>query len=145
MNRHSPENSLRAVFGRVGSLALAFAVMLSTPSWTQTQVARTVHNLTPVGPGQLKESRPTGVCAYCHTPHNADPNIALWNRDLPAVTYQLYASSTLQAALDQPTGSSRLCLSCHDGILAMGNLRVPPPGEELKLGDRKSTRLNSSH
>ena len=107
----------------------------------QTEIARTVHNLTPGGPGQLKETRPTGLCVYCHTPHNADPTIALWNRSMPAVTYQLYTSSTLQATPNQPTGSSRLCLSCHDGILALGNLRVPPPGEELKLGPMSGKRV----
>jgi len=117
---------------RVAVFAVGLAVSLS--AHPQTEIASTVHNLTPGGPGQLKETRPTGLCVYCHTPHNADPTIALWNRKMPAVTYQLYSSSTLQATLNQPTGSSRLCLSCHDGILALGNLREPPPGEELKLG-----------
>ena len=100
----------------------------------QTQIARTVHNLTPSGPGQLKEKEATGLCVFCHTPHNAKPTRALWNRDLPPITYQLYASSTLQATVNQPTGSSRLCLSCHDGVLAMSNLRRPPRGVSLKLG-----------
>ena len=104
------------------------------PAVAQTDIARTVHNLTPSGPGTYKETRPVGVCVFCHTPHNANPKKALWNRDLPAITYQLYESSTLKATLNQPTGSSRLCLSCHDGILAMGNLKVPPRGEQLKLG-----------
>jgi predicted CXXCH cytochrome family protein len=119
----------------------ALAIWFAPSSDAQTQIARTVHNLTPAGPGQLKETRPTGVCAYCHTPHNADPTIALWNKNMPAITYQLYSSSTLQATPSQPTGSSRLCLSCHDGILAMGNLRVPPPGEELELGPMSGKRL----
>lgn len=119
-----------AVLGAVLLLLATFAA----PVAAQTEIAKTVHNLTPEGPGQLRETRPTGLCVFCHTPHNANPSRALWNRELPAVTYQLYSSSTLQAVLDQPTGSSRLCLSCHDGILALGNLRVPPPGEKLKLG-----------
>jgi predicted CXXCH cytochrome family protein len=114
--------------------------LLATAASAQTQVASTVHNLTPGGPGQLKETRPTGLCVYCHTPHNAAPATALWNKDAPAVTYQLYTSSSLQSAPNQPTGSSRLCLSCHDGILALGTLRVPPPGEELELGPMASRR-----
>lgn len=123
-----------------GIALLGSGLVLALPAEAQTTVANTVHNLTPGGPGQLKESRPTGLCVYCHTPHNADPTMALWNRKMPAVTYQLYTSSTLQATLNQPTGSSRLCLSCHDGILALGSLRVPPPGEELKLGPMTGKR-----
>jgi len=117
------------------------ALLVASPVTAQTQIASTVHNLTPGGPGQLKETRPTGLCVYCHTPHNANPTQALWNRDTPATTYQLYTSSTMQAIPNQPSGSSRLCLSCHDGILALGNLRVPPPGEDLKLGPMSGNRL----
>jgi predicted CXXCH cytochrome family protein len=107
----------------------------------QTQIANTRHNLTPGGPGQLKETRPIGLCVFCHTPHNANPSGALWNRDLPPISYQLYTSSTLRAVLKQPNGSSRLCLSCHDGILALANLRKPPAGEALKLGPMTGSNL----
>jgi len=31
-----------------------------------------------------------------------------------------------KATLNQPTGASRLCLSCHDGLLALGNQVVKP-------------------
>ncbi len=109
-------------------LALAGFLALSPPAKAQTGIANTKHNLT------TKVTPPTGVCIFCHTPHNANPTRALWNRALPGVTYQLYASTTLKAQLSQPTGTSRLCLSCHDGILAMGDLRVPPPGGPLALG-----------
>ncbi|MFQ5524479.1 MAG: cytochrome c3 family protein, partial [Acidimicrobiia bacterium] len=50
------------------------------------------------------------------------------------MTYRLYESSTLEAALNQPTGSSRLCLSCHDGTLALGNVRVSPGRARFVLG-----------
>ena len=30
----------------------------------------------------------------------------------------------MQSSLDQPGGSSKLCLSCHDGTLAIGNVNV---------------------
>lgn len=131
---------LRATFAsRLGafavlSLAAAGLLALPAPARAQTQIARTVHNLTPTGPGTAKTTQPTGLCVFCHTPHNANPTRALWNRELPGVTYQIYSSSTLKALLNQPTGTSRLCLSCHDGVLALGNLRVPPPGGPLTLG-----------
>lgn len=87
-------------------------------------VAATVHNLSPSGKGRQKDSRVAGTCAYCHTPHNASPTQALWNRPLAGATYQMYTSPSMQATLGQPTGSSRLCLSCHDGILALSSAQL---------------------
>ncbi len=114
--------------------AILGLALLPTAASAQTQIARTVHNLTPSGPGAFRVGEAAGLCVFCHTPHNAKPTRALWNRELPAVTYKLYESSTLEAQLNQPTGSSRLCLSCHDGTLAMGNLRVTPKGSRFSLG-----------
>ena len=125
---------LRTRRRRAVLLALLLAGFCSSSAWAQTQIARTKHNLTPSGPGSIRTAEPSGVCVFCHTPHNANPTRALWNRELPGGTYQLYASSTLVAQLNQPTGSSRLCLSCHDGVLALGNLRVPPKGAPMTLG-----------
>jgi predicted CXXCH cytochrome family protein len=121
---------------------LALILVCVAPlSLAQSDIARTVHNLTPEGTGTLKETVKTGLCVFCHTPHNGSPARPLWNRELPAITYQLYTSSTLKAELKQPTGSSRLCLSCHDGFVAMGNLKVPPPGDPLQLGPLRGPNL----
>ena len=43
-------------------------------------------------------------------------------------TYDLYESLTMVAAPGQPTGSSKLCLSCHDGTMAIGSV-VNLPGQ----------------
>ena len=62
------------------------------------------------------------ICIVCHTPHNADStvtNASLWNHALSSATYVLYTSPTLDVTLDQPTGDSKLCLSCHDGTIAV--------------------------
>jgi len=118
------------------AIALVFAATALTAAevHAQTQVARTVHNLTSAGPGPVRAGEAAGLCVFCHTPHNANPTRALWNRELPGVNYTLYQSSTLEANLNQPTGASRLCLSCHDGILALGNLRVAPKGSHYTIG-----------
>jgi predicted CXXCH cytochrome family protein len=89
---------------------------------SRADIANTLHNLTPDGPGTTKNPDPVGLCRFCHTPHGAGQTIALWNRSLPTDSYTLYESSTLEAVLDQPTGASRLCLSCHDGTVALGNV-----------------------
>ena len=63
------------------------------------------------------------LCGVCHTPHHADltvPNAPLWNHRVTSATYTLYSSPTLKAALSQPTHyGSKLCLSCHDGTVAL--------------------------
>ncbi|MGE5623823.1 MAG: cytochrome c3 family protein [Methanocella sp.] len=60
------------------------------------------------------------VCVFCHTPHGANQSQgALWNRQAPTGPYTLYQSGTLEAIPGQPGRSSLICLSCHDGSLAV--------------------------
>ena len=82
-------------------------------------VAQTKHNLSASGPGPVRVAGTQGVCIFCHTPHAANPIGPLWNRRDPGTYYQVYRSSTLQATVGQPTGTSRMCLSCHDGTIAL--------------------------
>jgi predicted CXXCH cytochrome family protein len=79
------------------------------------------HNLSVSGPGQIRASSESEVCIFCHTPHNSRQDIPfLWNRSDSTVSYIPYTSSTMYATVGQPTGASKLCLSCHDGTVAMG-------------------------
>jgi predicted CXXCH cytochrome family protein len=39
---------------------------------------------------------------------------------MPRTHYRIYQSSTTDARIDQPSGPSKMCLSCHDGTLAVG-------------------------
>ncbi|HPD13366.1 MAG TPA: cytochrome c3 family protein [Planctomycetota bacterium] len=63
------------------------------------------------------------ICEVCHTPHNADTTVTaapLWNHQTTTATYILYSSSTLDATPTQPDHyGSKLCLSCHDGTVAL--------------------------
>ncbi len=80
--------------------------------------------------GAVRDAHATNesqICAFCHTPHGATlaPQAPLWNRTLSTATYTPYTSSSLDAIdLGQPEGKSKLCLSCHDGTLAMGSVNV---------------------
>jgi predicted CXXCH cytochrome family protein len=85
-------------------------------------VVNTVHNLSASGPGTVKAASESEVCIFCHTPHGASPAAPLWNRAASGAVYQPYSSSTSKAAAGQPTGSSVLCLSCHDGTIALGSV-----------------------
>jgi hypothetical protein len=62
----------------------------------------------------------TQICVMCHAPHNASSAGPLWNHAMSAVTtYKLYNSPTSLATIGQPGPSSKLCLSCHDGTVAV--------------------------
>ncbi|MHC4716466.1 MAG: cytochrome c3 family protein, partial [Planctomycetota bacterium] len=99
--------------------------MSSAQDAVRSKVAGTKHNLSSRGPGPVKVAGETRVCRFCHTPHAANPIAPLWNRSDPGTYYQTYKSSTLVSRVGQPTGSSRLCLSCHDGTIALTQTHNP--------------------
>ena len=95
------------------------------------------HNLSANGPGTIKAATETEVCVFCHTPHGSVSAGALWNRGSSTATYTPYRSSTSKAAVGQPTGTSKLCLSCHDGTVALG--LVHNRGAAIKMRDGVTT------
>ena len=127
---------------------LSFLALGLFASDAQAEVDKTVHNL--AVRLNAKSDERVDSCIFCHTPHNGNPSKALWNRALSGNSYKLYESPTLEAILDQPTGSSRLCLSCHDGTIALEDLRVKPKGGRFALGyvagkSSLSTDLSDDH
>ena len=106
-------------------LTLACLIILTMNSYVDNVnagVKDTKHNLSTSGPGNIKASSESEICIFCHTPHNAKPNSPLWNRSQSGQSYTPYSSSTAQASPGQPTGASILCLSCHDGTIALGKV-----------------------
>jgi predicted CXXCH cytochrome family protein len=83
-------------------------------------IVNSLHNLSASGPGTVKATSESEVCIFCHTPHGGSPDAPLWNRSSSGAVYTPYSSTTAKATFGQPTGSSKLCLSCHDGTLALG-------------------------
>jgi hypothetical protein len=72
------------------------------------------------------------VCAFCHTPHHALADtgngpapieyLPLWSHEINTLTFNGYQSTTLQSTAygsDILVGPSRLCMSCHDGTVAI--------------------------
>ena len=124
-------NTLRSA-SACGKLQLAAAlvvgiIVFSMPAKISAQVtgiANTKHNLSVTGPGTIKATTETQICIFCHTPHGANPlNPPLWNREFSTANYVPYTSPSLQASVGQPTSYSKLCLSCHDGTIAIGSVR----------------------
>ena len=94
----------------------AFAVILVAAAIAIGEIRQSHHDFSGAG---WSEGR---ICLPCHTPHHADLTVAqsqLWNHEVTSATFTLYSSSTLDAALNQPGGASKLCLSCHDGTVAV--------------------------
>lgn len=95
-------------------------ILLLAVSARADTILNSKHDLSVAGPGPLKAITETEVCSFCHTPHRALAQTPLWSHALSTATYIPYGSSTTKATIGQPTGSSKLCLSCHDGTVALG-------------------------
>ncbi len=115
-------------------------------------VKNTRHNLSSSGPTERSvfTTQTTEICIFCHTPHGANPDSVsfgapIWNRRLSAEVYTMYDqvwSKSFEGQLNtgQPTGFSRLCLSCHDGTIALSRLINPPgSGGFVRFDDATST------
>ncbi|MEZ5010148.1 MAG: hypothetical protein R2744_00170 [Bacteroidales bacterium] len=107
----------------IRTLSIFFLALTLPCSIISSQsVVNTVHNLSATGPGIIKASSESEICIFCHTPHSGSPVAPLWNRNDPGSFYILYNSTTTDALPGQPDGASLLCLSCHDGTIALGNI-----------------------
>lgn len=108
------------------SIFLGLALLLVSGGVAIASVLDSKHNLSATGPGPVKATSETQVCVFCHTPHGADQTAGapLWNRQQHSSTFEYtpYLSSTMDANTipGQPAASSKVCLSCHDGTLAIG-------------------------
>lgn len=132
----------------------ASLLLFPLPLLAQESIVNSKHNLSVSSPGTIRASNEQQVCIFCHTPHNAAPVQPLWNRQTPAAAYTVYSSNSLQASPGQPTGASKLCLSCHDGTIALGSvvsrsqpiamaggMTTLPPGHTANIG----TDLSDDH
>jgi predicted CXXCH cytochrome family protein len=70
----------------------------------------------------------TGLCSFCHTPHEAQSTLLSWNHTLSSNTFSWKLAAT-GAGTPYPTiqgdiyqGATAKCLSCHDGSVAVGDL-----------------------
>ena len=98
------------------------------------------------------------ICQPCHTPHNADMTVTdapLWNHQFTTAAYQMYTGfefGTLVTGVGYtgygvtaPDGTSKLCLSCHDGSIALGAFGGQTGGTALTGGALLSTDLRNDH
>jgi len=112
-----------------------------------------------------KSGSDTRICIFCHAPHNtyrlstatkgqgpiapeAFTYLPLWNHQLQSTTYEMYENgpgapvkghNASQAILigSTPGNVSLLCLSCHDGSIAVnqyGNVDQPAASRGIGIG-----------
>jgi predicted CXXCH cytochrome family protein len=103
-------------------MTAASAVLLATPAMAQTMVGE-AHDFSGTGWADGE------ICKPCHTPHNAisdETGVAvgwLWNHTLTTAVYTMYDGNTADAGPDDGDAAfdklSRLCMSCHDGTVAL--------------------------
>lgn len=121
-----------------------------------TGILETAHDLSlATGRGGLYNQTDTldRICVYCHAPHHtlklADAAgiqyLPLWNHEVTVQSYITYANgpddpsdpshvSGAEATAGQPGSVSRLCLSCHDGTVAVNEYGFDP-GNPASRGD----------
>lgn len=127
------------------NLLITFSVVLLSFQFGFSQITGSSHDFS----GQSWNTT-TEICIVCHTPHNADVsvlNAPLWNHSLSNVaTYTMYSSATMNSTAGQPDGSSKLCLSCHDGTVALENFGGVTSGTHLMTGGAlMGTDLSNDH
>lgn len=130
----------------ITAIALLYAAMMA--GMAQAGIKDTKHNLSAPAPGNPYNPGPgpiqsqavssggtTEICVFCHTPHSSTLDAPLWNKSLSIYSYTTYTSDVLAGlgySLEDPNSGSatgktahlktRICMSCHDGTIAMGTL-----------------------
>jgi predicted CXXCH cytochrome family protein len=133
---------------------ITFLVMASVTAAAQTVQSTGdvlgMHDLSPSGASSVKGGGGSS-CQYCHAPHSGVGGATpLWSQVLSTQTYATYANPAAQNTTVQPTlgSASTLCLSCHDGTVAVGT--SAPYGKITLTGSIPKTdifgaNLQSSH
>ncbi len=115
----SGQDFRKPTVGSVSAIVALIAILLGWLSMdTEGRITGSAHDFSG------ESWNPTGeICTPCHTPHHSDLTVTdapLWNHTVTQATFQIYQSSTFDATdISQPSGRSKLCLSCHDGTIAV--------------------------
>jgi predicted CXXCH cytochrome family protein len=128
-------------------LIFALSGFLAGGAWAG--ISATKHNLSTShsAAGQTIYGDQSEICIFCHTPHAAlkNDNIPLWNKKLSEVgNYGMYTSPTFNGSTTiaevgigvnnlVSATATNLCLSCHDGTVAINNFSNPSNLEAIPV------------
>jgi predicted CXXCH cytochrome family protein len=89
------------------------------------------------------------ICIACHTPHRAAGTraeaVPLWSHQESRQTYRLYSSPAMKARMYQPAPMSKLCLSCHDGTIALDSFGGNVGARFISDANNLGTDMNVHH
>lgn len=108
---------------QVGAIALGAAALVVFGSLKAEAIT---------GPHNMGSKAPGGqVCIACHTPHGAPKSPLLWNHTLSAASFswsdwtKTTGDTNLPTNISTWSGSTKMCLSCHDGTVDIGSIYMP--------------------
>lgn len=96
-------------------LGFFILALLIIPASGEARIRGTAHDFPSRMPDLIVLEK-VKLCRYCHQAHKPGP------KDLPSPVYRVYLSSSLRIIPNQPDGSSRQCLFCHDGTKDLTSL-----------------------
>jgi hypothetical protein len=125
----------------LAGLAVSVMSLLAASTASAGTIVGSEHDLSTKGYGT------TQICIFCHTPHNAlnTAGVPLWNHASSTATYTVYSSPTMNATVGQPGASSKLCLSCHDGTVAVDSYGGRTGTITITGGANFGTALSNDH
>lgn len=142
MNRHGRINLKKSMFDSKINKTLLTVSLLAIPALANAGISGTKHDLSTRGWGT------TELCRFCHTTHSSDKTVTdapLWNHKVTAANFTVYSSVTSQAAIGQPGSSSKLCLSCHDGTVAVDSFAGATGATLISSTNNVGTDLSNDH
>jgi predicted CXXCH cytochrome family protein len=128
------------------AMMAAFLLAVASGALAQSGDILGAHNLSIGGPSHIT-GQMSAACLYCHVPHSGLGKGPLWGQTFSSSMYSTYTSSTEQNAALQPElgQASSLCLSCHDGTVAVGEVIPYGPIPMTGVMPQMGTNLTSTH
>jgi predicted CXXCH cytochrome family protein len=122
----------------LGRLALGAALAGAPVPWASGQIVGSGHDFSSMAWSDGE------ICKPCHTPHFAMEGILrLWNHELTVANYTLHQGAG--TAVDDFDIRSRLCLSCHDGTVALDSFGGQTGSSFINPGANLGTDLTNDH
>src|SRR5579859_2598335 len=147
------------MFVRILLVVLALSLVASAGQVPKSDILGSAHDFKAVYNGASYS-----LCNFCHIAHKfgsapTGPGYLLWNHTLSSVaSYGVYTSDSMQVTPDDLGGQltvSNLCLSCHDGTVAINswyegqaaaNFRTPiTQGTDFMMQDTTVRDLTKQH
>ena len=112
---------------------MALAAVAASAAGTPGTIVGSSHDFSALNGGSY-------TCAACHAPHGGQTvaGAPLWSHASSTATYTMYSGTVKGTISPAPSGNSLLCLSCHDGTVAINNFGT-------NLGNNAGTKISAAN